>query len=183
MWDDDKKTFKKKKINADGAVVNEDHKFLSKEKMRVEKMQDRYKQWKKSSVMNFQKVGDRETTSNTTKAVASFKNRMNKKQMSDSIKRRKELSNKGVFHRSRSGDGHESSSAGRYKKEKEGFERGRRVTSELKNSKQIAKVKAKKRNTPGFGKGGSKSGFKSKSGGDRGKGGSRGGSRGRGGRN
>ncbi len=183
VWDEDKKTFKKKKFNAEGEMVNEDHKQISKDKMRVEKMQDRYKQWKKHSIMNFQKVGDKEVVSNTSKAVASFKNRMTKKQLSDSIKRRKELSNKGVYHRSRS-EGAGDSSGGKFKKE--GFFKGRKVTSELKNSKQIAKEKAKKRGGT-FGKGGnSKSGFKNKSG-DRGRSSSKGqggrtSSKGRGGR-
>lgn len=101
-------------------------------------MQDRYKQWKKSSVMNFQKVGDREVVSNTSKAVASFKNRMNKKHISDAIKIKKENSNKGAPQRSSRGESESS--------KKEGFFKGRKVTSELKNSKQIAKAKVQKRN-------------------------------------
>ena len=72
-------------------MVDESHKTISRDKKRVEKMQDRYKQWRKTSVMNLQKIGDTEVASNTSKALSSFKNRMTKKQLSDSIKRRKEL--------------------------------------------------------------------------------------------
>ena len=74
----------------DGEVVNEDHKQITKEKKRIEHMQERYKNWKKKATMNFQKVGDREVTSNTIKATNSFKNRMNQKQVADAIKRKKQ---------------------------------------------------------------------------------------------
>jgi hypothetical protein len=118
--------------------VNEDHKRISKDKLRVEKMQTRYKSWKKNATMNFQKVGDRETLSNTNKAVASFKNRMHKKQGADAIKRKKDINTR------------VSSSKGAAKT---GFMKGRKVTSELKTPGQIAKNKAfKKQKSFGAGK-------------------------------
>lgn len=162
MWDDEKKLYKKKKFNADGQMVDESHKTISRDKKRIEKMQDRYKQWRKSSVMNLQKIGDTEVASNTSKALSSFKNRMTKKQLSDSIKRRKELASEQRVPGSR------SSSAGLASKfgKKEGFFKGRKVQSELKTSKQIAKNKVQSR-LKTFGKGkpgreGKSGGFKNK---------------------
>lgn len=113
--------------------MSEDHKMLEKDKKRIEKMQDRYKQWKKSSAMNFLKVGDREVASDTAKATSSFKNRMTKKQLADQIKRKKEH-NKNVT-------AFKSNKFGK----KEGFLQGRKVRNELKNFNQIAKDKVKKR--------------------------------------
>ncbi len=142
MWDTDTKSFKKKKIGADGEVVNEDHKHLSKEKIRIERMQERYKKWKRSSAMNFQKLGDREVVSNTAKAKSSFQHRLQKKQVSDSIKRKKDHnSNVVAFKSNKFG-------------KKEGFFKGRKVTSELKSNTQIAKERVKKR-IQTFGKKGS----------------------------
>lgn len=152
MWDDSKKMFKKKKIGQDGEVVNEDHKHVSKEKQRIEKMKERYKNWRKGSLMNLQKVGDREVRSNSEKAQSSFKNRMVKKQLSDMIKRKKEVNHDVV----------------KKKGAKEAHMRGRKVRSELKSFNQIAKDKASKR-AKSFGKGGKggkggnkKGGFKKK---------------------
>jgi hypothetical protein len=151
MWDADTKSFKKKKIGADGEIVNEDHKHLSKEKIRIERMQERYKKWKKSSTMNFQKLGDREVVSNTAKAKSSFQNRLQKKQVSDSIKRKKDHNSNVVAFK-----------ANKFGK-KEGFFQGRKVKDELKTKSQITKDKAKKR-TQVFGKkGGDKRGGKSHS--------------------
>lgn len=134
MWDNSKKTFKKKKIGQDGEVVNEDHKQIMRDKKRIEHMQERYKSWKKNATMNFQKVGDREVTSNTSKVISSFKNRMNKKQMADAIKRKKGDFNNRV----------QAVKANKFGK-KEGFMKGRKVKSELKSVNQITKNKATKR--------------------------------------
>lgn len=137
--------------------MNEDHKTISKDKLRVQKMQDRYKTWKKQSPLNFQKVGDRETMSNTNKAVASFKNRMHKKQTSDAIKRKKDVTRRVSENKGKSG-----------------FMKGRKVVSELKSASQIAKSKAfQKQKSFGTGRGGR--------GGSRGGRGGRGGSSSRGG--
>ena len=146
VWDDSKKNFKKKKIGLDGEIVSEDHKDIMREKKRIEHMQERYKSWKKSASMNFQKVGDREVASNTAKASSSFKNRMGKKQIADSIKRKKNT-NFQV----------QNIKANKFGK-KEGFMKGRKVTSELKSPSQIAKNKIKSRNksTGKQGKGSSK---------------------------
>ena len=157
MWDKCKKTFKKKKIDVDGEIVNENHKVIMREKKRIEHMQDRYKNWKKNASMNFQKVGDREEASNTAKANSSFKNRMNKKQVSDAMKRKNDT-NTNV----------KNVKANKFGK-KEGFMKGRKVKSELKSSGQIAKDKVNRR-LKTFGKtggrqGGSKGGFKGKGGG------------------
>lgn len=143
MWDNSKKTFKKKKIGFDGEVVNEDHKQIMKDKKRIEHMQDRYKTWKKSAAMNFQKVGDREVASNTEKAKSSFKNRMNQKQTADAIKRKRNI-NSGV----------KTFKANKFGR-KEGFMKGRKVKSELKSFNQIAKNKVTKR-LKTFGKPGAK---------------------------
>jgi hypothetical protein len=133
VWDHDKKAYKKKKFGVDGQIVNEDHKIVEKDKKRIEKMQDRYKQWRKSSVMNFQKIGDREVGDNTAKATSSFKNRMNRKQVSDAIKRKKDFTSDVI-----------SAKSNKFGK-KEGFLKGRKVRDELKNFNQIAKDKAQKR--------------------------------------
>lgn len=111
-------------------------------------MQDRYKSWKKHASMNFQKVGDQEVTSNTDKANSSFKNRMNKKNVADSIKR-KRVTNSQV----------KTFKANKFGK-KEGFMKGRKVISELKSTTQIAKDKVKRR----FKKDGKQGGSKSKGG-------------------
>lgn len=128
--------------------MNEDHKQISRDKLRVEKMQTRYKTWKKNSPLNFQKVGDKETMSNTNKAVASFKNRMHKKQTADAIKRKQDVNSRVL-----------SAKGGRGGKE--GFMRGRKVVSELKSVSQIAKNKAFKKQksfgTSKRGRGGSSS--------------------------
>jgi hypothetical protein len=159
MWDKSKKTFKKKKIGVDGEVINENHKIIMREKKRIEHMQDRYKNWKKNASMNFQKVGDREVASNTAKATSSFKNRMNKKQVADAIKRKKDTNShvKNV-------------KANKFGK-KEGFMKGRKVKSELKSFGQIAKDKVNKKlktfGKPGSRQGGSKGGFKGKGGGNK----------------
>lgn len=133
MWDKNKKLFKKKKIGMDGEVVSEDHKDIMRDKKRIEHMQDRYKSWKKNAAMNFQKVGDREVVSNTAKANSSFKNRMNKKNEADAIKRKKNTNNQV-----------QQVKANKFGK-KEGFMKGRKVTSELKSFTQIAKNKATRR--------------------------------------
>lgn len=145
MWDEDKKSFKKKKIGIDGNVVNEDHKSISKNKVRTEKMQERYKNWKKKSVINFQKVGDREVASNTAKAQSSFKNRMTHRTVGEQIKRKKERTKEIRYQK-----------ATKFGK-KEGFMKGRKVKNELKSANQVAKDKMKKR-VKTFGKGGSKGG-------------------------
>jgi ATP-dependent RNA helicase DDX54/DBP10 len=151
VWDNAKKLFKRKKIGQDGQVVSEDHKLIMKDKKRIEQMQDRYKNWKKNASMNFQKVGDREVVSNTAKAASSFKNRMNKKQEADAIKRKKHTNHQV-----------QQVKANKFGK-KEGFMKGRKVKSELKSPSQIAKNKATRR-AKSFGdkKGGG--GFKGKSG-------------------
>lgn len=142
MWDEDKKAFKKKKIGADGQVVNEEHRQISREKVRVEKMQDRYKQWKKHATINFQKVGDRENATNSTKAKSSFQNRMQKKKLSDVIKRKKDTNSKVIVQK-----------GNKYGK-KEGFLKGRKVRNELKSVEQIAKNKVRSRvKSHGKGKG------------------------------
>lgn len=141
MWDESKKTFKKKKIGIDGEIISEDHKQILKDKKRIEHMQSRYKNWKKNSSLNFLKVGDREEASNTAKATSSFKNRMNKKQIADSIKRKRDHNSKII-----------GVKANKYGK-KEGFMKGRKVQSELKSFNQIIKDKAKKKfKTQGKGK-------------------------------
>lgn len=138
MWDESKKTFKKKKIDMDGQVVNENHRVIAREKKRVEGMQDRYKTWKKHSSMNFLKVGDKEVSSNTAKAKSSFQNRMAKKQVADSIKWKKDQNNK--------------VKANKFGK-KEGFMQGRKVRDEIKTFSQIAKDRAKKTQKATGGKG------------------------------
>ena len=151
MWSQSKKLFKKKKIGMDGEVVNEDHKLILKEKKRIEHMQERYKSWKMKASMNFQKVGDREVVSNTAKATSSFKNRMNKKQEADAIKRKKHT-NHSV----------QQVKANKFGK-KEGFMKGRKVISELKSITQIAKSKVIRRLKANSKQGGGskgKSGFK-----------------------
>lgn len=163
VWDESKKTFKKKKIDIDGQVVNENHRVISRDKKRIEGMQDRYKNWKKHSSMNFLKVGDKEVSSNTDKAKSSFRNRMAQKNVADSIKRKKDHSTK--------------VKANKFGK-KEGFMQGRKVRDEIKSFGQIAKERAKKTLMNSSSKGGK--GFK---GGRGGNGGSdrRGGSEKRGG--
>lgn len=151
MWDKSKKLFKKKKIGLDGEVISEDHKDIMRDKKRIEHMQDRYKNWKKNAAMNFQRVGDKEIVSNTVKANSSFKNRMNKKQEADAMKRKK--------HTNHSVQQVKSNKFGK----KEGFMKGRKVTSELKSSTQIAKNKATRR-LKTISKQGSGGGFKGKSG-------------------
>lgn len=131
MWDNSKKTFKKKKIGMDGEVVNEDHKQITKDKKRIEHMQERYKNWKKKATMNFQKVGDREVSSNTIKATNSFKNRMNQKQVADAIKRKKQENH------------HVKSFKATKFGKKEGFMKGRKIKSELRSFNQIAKDKVR----------------------------------------
>lgn len=133
VWDNSKKTFKKKKIGVDGEIVNEEHKQIMKDKKRIEHMQERYKNWKKKSTMNFQKMGDREVASNTMKAKNSFKNRMEQKHVAESIKRKKQENH------------HVKTLKATKFGKKEGFMKGRKIKSELKSYTQIAKDKVKNR--------------------------------------
>jgi hypothetical protein len=79
--------------------------------------------------MNFLKVGDKEVSSNTDKAKSSFMNRMAKKNVADSIKRKRDHTTK--------------VKANKFGK-KEGFMQGRKVRDEIKSFSQIAKERAKK---------------------------------------
>jgi hypothetical protein len=136
--------YNQKKIGMDGEVVSEDHKLLSKEKQRIEKMQERYKNWKKTSDLNFQKEGEQENTNIIKRSSNSFKNRLNKKNVMDTIKRKKHKNERVVRGKaeknqygSKKGQGHMS---------------GRQVRPELKSFKQILKADVK-RNIKTFGKG------------------------------